>query len=172
MLRTMQQGVQSQHADRELTNKYVYSGEYEPTDPTYLFLKDWSQNHRTSIYLNGGFHQNMEDLRDFLLANPLVVDDVTLPWADFYEDKYTLGGLLTSIAIILPASIYDAVDYNKFLRNEYLDLPKFMKKHNRQTSEKDYFRINPETNEIEVTKGDSALGQFQRLFLKSTGLAT
>jgi hypothetical protein len=172
MLRSVQQGVQSQHADRELTNKYVYSESYGSDDPTYLFLKDWSLHHKTSIYLNGGFHQNMTSLLEFLSSTPLVANGVTLPWAAFHEDAATLNGLLTSIAIILPESIYDAVDYNRFIRSEAVDLPKFMKKHERSTSESDYFWINPETSLIEVTKGSSAVGKFQREFLKATGLAT
>ena len=101
MLRPIQQGIQSGHASMELVNKYLLekgwiNGYAEQ-------VNDWIANHKTIICLNGGNSASLKDLYTFLdisEANPF-------PYVNFYEDEESAEGMMTSIAIILPARIFD-----------------------------------------------------------------
>jgi len=65
-------------------------------------VADWIENHKTIICLNGGNSASLKDLLDFLYnpKNPF-------PVTSFYEDEDTAEGLMTSVAIILPARIFE-----------------------------------------------------------------
>jgi len=172
MLRSIQQGVQADHAGDELTNKYVYADHaHEHSIKTRDFLKDWSLNHKTVIYLNGGFHGDMVSLDQLLSYNDLEFGGVILPWAKFHEDEYTLGGLLTSISIVLPEEIYNAQSYKKMLEPVF-NVNEFMRKYPRNDFEKDFFWENLYTGDIVRYSHESPMGRFIGQFLKNTGLAT
>lgn len=105
MLSTMAQGIQAGHAKDELVNKYIY-GKSEQRAPEMSMnignmLQDWSVNYKTHIALNGGETPDLHELIDFL-------DDgnCPYPWA-FFEEDDSLGGLVTSIALVLPDKIYE-----------------------------------------------------------------
>lgn len=109
MLSSIQQGIQSGHAAMELVNKY-----YDNQNPTYVVdehnwevVLDWIQNDKTIVCLNGGNSESMFEWEKFLntYENPF-------PWVSFHEDESSMEGILTSIALILPARIYD-VDLEK-----------------------------------------------------------
>jgi hypothetical protein len=104
MLSSIQQGIQSGHAAMELVNKY-----YDNQNPTYVVdehnwevVLDWIQNDKTIVCLNGGNSESMFEWEKFLntYENPF-------PWVSFHEDESSMEGILTSIALILPARIYD-----------------------------------------------------------------
>ena len=97
MLRPIQQGIQPGHAAVELFVKYHKQGCFQ-TD----MLWDWANDHKTFICLNGGTHFDLLNLREFMEkeGNPF-------PWSLFCEDGASLGGLITSIGIILPERIYE-----------------------------------------------------------------
>ena len=99
MLREIQQGIQAGHASMELVNKYLieegWQNGYAET------VADWVQNHKTIVCLNGGMYGDVCDWRAFfeMHENPY-------PFADFEEESHQ-GGNLTSVAVILPARIFN-----------------------------------------------------------------
>lgn len=106
-LSSIQQGIQSAHAQMELFNKYTYDD-----DPQEDLLFDWSKNHKTMIVLNGGMLSDMVESLEFLED-----DQNEYPFAPFYESGEVLGGILTNIAIILPEKIYLTAEW---VRNKKL----------------------------------------------------
>ena len=110
---SIQQGIQAAHCQMELFVKYQDTGinsvdDYEPTITEMEYqdkvdiLYDWAENHKTMICLNGGNLQGLQDI-----VNILLDDQNKLPWATFYEDEMSLGGILTNVAIVVPEHIYD-----------------------------------------------------------------
>ena len=98
MLRPIQQGIQPGHAAVELFVKYPE--ESFTTESEMLF--EWARDHKTFICLNGGTHFDLLDLREFMEK-----EGPPYPWSLFCEDGASLGGLITSIGIILPPRIYE-----------------------------------------------------------------
>lgn len=112
-LSSIQQGIQSAHAQMELFVKYQDTGinyveDYQPTIDEIEYqqkvddLYDWAENHKTMVCLNGGALQDLKNIEELMesLENKY-------PWSTFYEDEYSLGAILTNIAIVLPEQIYD-----------------------------------------------------------------
>lgn len=110
-LSSIQQGIQSAHAQMELFNKYVCSD-----DPQEDMLFDWSSNYKTMIVLNGGYLSTMENALEFFNQY-----DNPYPFAPFYESKEALGGILTNIAIVLPEKIYNTIPCVKFSPEGIID---------------------------------------------------
>lgn len=112
-LSSIQQGIQAAHAQMELFVKYretnLYNlDDYQPTAEEFEYqdkvddLYDWAINHKTMVCLNGGAYQDLLNIKELMedTQNPY-------PWSTFYEDEYSLGAILTNIAIVLPEKIYD-----------------------------------------------------------------
>jgi len=101
-LSSIQQGIQAAHVTAELFCQYdgeeVYDGIQTPTG----VLTEWANDHKTMILLNGGYLETMEDLWYFLDYTT----DKPYPYAKFHEGLDSLGGVLTSIGIVLPEKIY------------------------------------------------------------------
>lgn len=53
------------------------------------------------VLLNGGDLNELRELSDFFTTGANM-----FPWATFYESEDSLGGCMTSIAVILPARIF------------------------------------------------------------------
>lgn len=102
-LSSIQQGIQTQHVDRELTNKYVYFSTPETASQQEL-LREWSINHKTTYVMNGGNHNMIRELYVFLKE----VDGFGFPYARFFEDEESLGSIITSVGIVLTENIYNA----------------------------------------------------------------
>lgn len=96
-LSSIQQGIQAGHAAVELFVKYRDSDSIQ-----HFFLYNWAEYHKTFVCLNGGNNEGISEIFNLLSS-----DDNDYPWAPFYEDEQSLSGILTSIAIVLPDSIYD-----------------------------------------------------------------
>jgi len=116
MLSPLAKGIQTTHSTVEMFNKYVPHKEnnYEvriqddlEKDP-FEILFDWSNNHKTEIMLNPGVSGNLEDLK-YVLEDP----ENFYPWAVFYEDEYSLKGIMTAISIVLTEKIYYSADIIK-----------------------------------------------------------
>lgn len=110
---SIQQGIQAAHCQMELFVKYQDSGvnfvdDYLPSINEIEYqqkvddLYDWAENHKTMVCLNGGALQDLKNIEELM-------KDVgnKYPWSTFYEDEYSLGAILTNIAIVLPEEIYD-----------------------------------------------------------------
>lgn len=111
---SIQQGIQASHVVSELFVKYRDTGinhdyDYLPAINGIEYqikvdnLYDWAENHKTMVCLNGG---NLLGLEDILTLLKDVQNN--LPWAVFYEDEMSLGGILTNVGIIIPEHIYDS----------------------------------------------------------------
>ena len=112
-LSSIQQGIQSAHAQMELFVKYQdtginYAEDYQPTSNEIEYqqkvddLYDWAEYHKTMVCLNGGALQDLKNIEELMLDL-----ENKFPWSTFYEDEHSLGEILTNVAIILPESIYD-----------------------------------------------------------------
>jgi len=110
MLSPMAKGIQTLHSTVELFNKYGISPETKnelnlynkENEIQYKLLTDWSLNHKTVISLNAGVSGDLDDLI-YVLQDP----DNQYPWADFFEDEYSLKGVRTAASIILTEKIYE-----------------------------------------------------------------
>ena len=93
---SIQQGIQSAHAQMELFVKYPETCRQK------IQLFNWAQHHKTMIVLNGGYLSTMKEALEFIdsEANPY-------PFATFHESEEAMGGMLTNIAIVLPEKIYE-----------------------------------------------------------------
>lgn len=98
ILSPIQQGIQASHAKDEMAAQFSNG-----KDEASLMYQDWLKNHKTHIALNGGNTQTLSELYAFLLD-----EENPYPWTRFREDDETLGGLMTSVAIVLPEKIYEA----------------------------------------------------------------
>lgn len=121
-LSSLQQGLQTAHVVHELFNKYDVNQFSSSTDESAyslereLQLRDWSQNHKTIVILNGGNCQTLTDLVQFLhsMQNPF-------PYTGFCEDGESLNFALTCVGIVLPERIYDAAEKIRSRSMELLD---------------------------------------------------
>jgi len=120
-LSSLQQGLQAKHSGDELEIHYsryrelAEQGQIETTSPLYQAwdaLDDWRKNHKTVILLNGGNHQDLVDLHHFIEQG-----HGKFPYAIFHEDHKSLNGAATSVAIVLPAYIYETAEYDRLPRN-------------------------------------------------------
>jgi hypothetical protein len=93
-LSSIQKGVQGNHACVEVGAQSNYCETY----------RDWAENHKTLIYLQGGFHGVLEEqYKEFKrLCNKL-----DIPHAGFYEDEETMNCMFTSFAGVIPSTVYD-----------------------------------------------------------------
>ena len=111
---SIQQGIQAGHCIAELFVKYQDTG-INYCDDSYNAsiediehqekhdeLFDWAENHKTMICLNGGNLQGLKDI-EILFQD----EQNKFPWATFYEDEMSLGGILTNVAIVVPEYIYE-----------------------------------------------------------------
>lgn len=123
-LSSIQQGIQGEHAMVAMFVKYRHQKAHLDT------LYEWAENHKTSIYLNGGYadnllrvHNEIDDI-ELHLANELVRNpdylksiglgfDFSLDESNFrlshslfHEEQASLNGALTSVAVILPECFY------------------------------------------------------------------
>jgi len=106
MLSPIQQGIQSGHASMELVNKYFVDEDeaYRKDCTDQIF--EWIGKHKTIVCLNGGNSKTLGELYDFVdmgEANPF-------PYVNFYEDEESLENVMTSVAIILPARIFETAE--------------------------------------------------------------
>lgn len=88
-------GIQSQHTTAEMFVKY-----WKPSiQQDQLFC--WATYHKTTIVLNGGVQQDLENTIKIL-------NQLNFPFAYFKESDECLNGALTNVGVILPEFIYDA----------------------------------------------------------------
>ena len=112
-LKPLNQGIQTTHSTVELFNKYVpnlsdncVSAMEKVSKVAYSILWDWSLNYKTEIMLNPGVSGDLEELL-FLLQDK----ENFYPWAEFYEDDYSLKGVMTAISLVIPEKIYNTSSY-------------------------------------------------------------
>lgn len=94
----VQAGIQCQHATTELWVKYQHESQ--------RVLMEWACNYKTTILLNGGMANNLEDLKSFLAGRSNPNGENKLPWAYFNESTEALGGCITNVCVVVPERIY------------------------------------------------------------------
>ena len=95
-LSSIQQGIQSAHAQ---TNMFLKYDKGQSTHSTVLY--EWAKN-PTMICLNGGMNSDLVRLEHHLNQY-----NDKYPFASFREDEDALDSILTNVAIILPDTIYN-----------------------------------------------------------------
>lgn len=100
-LKHIQHGIQSFHALHEMYDKYM-TMQHDRLD----IVKEWAKYYKTVIVLDGGDHQDLQEIADFLRNNDTALG---LPHSRFHEDVRSLNGSLTAVGIVVPANIYDVV---------------------------------------------------------------
>ena len=110
-LSSIQQGIQAGHAAIELAMKT--NRERGENPEAWQFYCHWGETWKTMICLNGGDLNELVELRNFFATA-----ENSLPWAEFYEDS-SLGGCLTSIAMIIPDRIFKTAEEIRKNRSAY-----------------------------------------------------
>ena len=112
-LSSIQQGIQTGHAAVDMVRKYTSSnvaGAGTKNLKHRRMVADWADNHKTFITLNGGNAKMLLDKKE-IITNEFLTGQPAFPWVDFCEDEDSLGGVMTTVAVVLPASIFNAVYY-------------------------------------------------------------
>jgi len=96
-LSSIQQGIQAAHCVGEMALRIVGN----------KYVSEWLTEHKTLICVNGGNNAALFELHTLFTdaRNP------GYPVAHFREDEASLGGMLTSVGIIVPEKIY-SIDIN------------------------------------------------------------
>ena len=101
-LSSIQQGIQAFHVLGEMAIFYAPRKQLLGASNAEMMYHDWLNNHKTVICLNGGNNAALTDFWYFI-HKP---DHNTLPYSKFNEDDASMGGMLTSIGIVVPEKIY------------------------------------------------------------------
>jgi len=102
-LSSIQQGIQPAHVISDMYIKYV-AGRAAPLPQAGVAFQDWAARHKTMICLNGGHHGSIKAIAEQL---EVIGNELNLPTAAFHEDEESLGGIMTSTGIVVPAEIYE-----------------------------------------------------------------
>lgn len=120
-LSPIQQGIQAGHAAVEVGmwahRRLVH---YLQGDEWAIYHR-WATEWKTMVLLNGGDLFELDEFANFLAAcdNPN-----KYPFASFRESEASLGGIMTSVAIILPSRIFataECLRKNVFMTKDYPD---------------------------------------------------
>lgn len=93
-LSPIQQGIQAGHAAVELVTHRKDN----------KLVQDWAKKYKTMICLNGGDVAKLSEWINFFKDKRN-----RYPWIKFEESEASLAGIVTSVAIILPESIFEGV---------------------------------------------------------------
>jgi len=96
-LSSIQQGIQAAHVVSELFVKYSTENSV-----TTAHLREWAENHKTVILLNGGYSEHIRELIHFFHSA-----ENQYPWTVFNESLDALDGAVTCAGIVLPEKIYE-----------------------------------------------------------------
>lgn len=94
-LSDIQKGIQTAHIVSELS-KIDKNADY----------KEWAENYKTIIVLNGGYSQNIQNISE-------IIGNSTLQGVAFTESEEALGGALTATGVVVPEKFYLLGQYAK-----------------------------------------------------------
>lgn len=105
-LSSIQQGIQTGHAAVDLFVKYHPHHCPDQDGEAMDMLYDWAKNWKTFICLNGGDSAGVGEMFNFLSdqRHPF-------PFAPFYESEQALEGVMTTVAVVLPARIFETAQF-------------------------------------------------------------
>lgn len=102
----IQCGIQSLHVLGRLHKKYRNCDTDERVERLLLF--DYNDNHETVIVLNGGVHGDLVAINEYMKTE---MPQLELPFAHMNEDAYSLNSSMTCVGVVVPESLYGAMDY-------------------------------------------------------------
>lgn len=139
----IQAGIQTGHMAVDLLAKYRGNDTTGHTDIAW----GWATQHKTFIVLNGGAHEQIAAREDFFGDLPRAEEEIghPLPWCHFNEDVASLNGLLTCVGVVLPAKIFDAVDYRRAM-NTVPDARAFSAQYDLNDRDGSYFWLQKRDN--------------------------
>ena len=94
----IQNGIQTAHIVSDMAAKYRHS---ERAVANHYF--DWADLGKTIIVYGGGMTGVLAQWAERLAA----VEQFGIPFADFHESEFCLGGIRTAVGVVLPKTIYD-----------------------------------------------------------------
>ena len=119
-LSSIQQGIQSAHAQTEMFLKYssdeLINNLNNIDENIAEMFWEWASEHKTIICLNGGMDINLREIKQ-LMSQP----ENPYPWSYFNEAKEAMNGMLTNVAIVLPSRIYDTAADIRFRKYHFED---------------------------------------------------
>lgn len=107
-------GIQTQHSTGELFAKYREDSVQKHT------IFEWVDDHKTTIVLNGGMHQDLVALFELLEDWENHDKDEVIPFAPFYEPG--VNNALTSISIVMRE---DAIEFMDRIRKTRPETPEY-----------------------------------------------
>lgn len=114
---------------------------YKQNTPQYQMYHDWALIEPTIIMCEGG---NVAMLTDLHARLARLSDALGLPCVKFHEDEQSLGGVITSVAVLVPDRFF-----NCYVEQQVLDdgsrVPLFT---NAETGEQFYQTTNPVEHEF------------------------
>jgi hypothetical protein len=113
-LSSIQKGVQGAHALVEMFKEYG-EGSHR--------MWEWAHVHKTLIFLEGGFHQQLID--GYATFSDLC-ERLNYPCAVFSEDESTLNNAVTAYAGIIPSTVFDMTEEDMQEYKEQLRLARYI----------------------------------------------
>ncbi|EBS4516692.1 hypothetical protein DQT32_04690 [Salmonella enterica subsp. enterica serovar Braenderup] len=107
-------GIQTQHSTGELFAKYRKDSVQNNT------IFEWVIDHKTTIVLNGGMHQDLVTVLNLLEEWEKHDENEVIPFAPFYEPG--VNNALTSISIVMRE---DAIEFMDLIRKTRPETPEF-----------------------------------------------
>lgn len=95
-------GIQSGHAQKELSVKYLINKDSGQSAKATETLTQYLLTEKTVVILNGGMYGDLLKVEAFL-GKP---ENTDYAWAAFRESEYALNNTLTNVAVVLPWHIY------------------------------------------------------------------
>lgn len=95
-------GIQSGHAQKELSVKYLLNKDHGQGPKAVETLSEYLEHHKTVVVLNGGMFGDLLKVEKFF-GQP---ENTDYAWSAFRESEYALNNTLTNIAVVLPWHIY------------------------------------------------------------------
>lgn len=111
-------GIQTQHSTGELFAKYRKDSVQNNT------IFEWVNDHKTTIVLNGGMHQDLVAVLELLEEWEKHDENEVIPFAPFYEPG--VNNALTSISIVMRE---DAIEFMDLIRKTRPETPEFNELH-------------------------------------------
>lgn len=93
----IQWGIQTAHVVSSVSVKY------EKRSKQHKAYESWAKECPTLMVMQGG---NVAMLHDKLENIDRLANDLGLAWAPFFEDEDSLGGILTSVGVLVPEDVF------------------------------------------------------------------
>lgn len=97
-------GAFSKDIVSEIRTKVAHLGRKVTVNTMHAMYEEWAETEPTIIVCQGGNVAMLTDL--FARLKPLAVA-LNIPCVKFHEDEQSLGGVITSVAVLVPDTLFD-----------------------------------------------------------------